>query len=131
MVVTSRLEDRESRCRHHLLKLRMLALRQDGTIHPPQLAAEVRTATNAIIAEAEAMSHASFGVGNQPEPGAETFLWVRISRLVRAADQLVDAARRGDSAELRSRLRRFDALNSAIWTVLALRPRVTPARERP
>lgn len=96
----------------------MLALRQEGTALPQQFATEVRETTNAIVAEAEAMSRASFGAGDRPEPGAETFAWVRINRLAMAADHLVDAARAGDPARLRTTLQRFDALTSAIWAVL-------------
>lgn len=118
MAVTSRMEDRESRCRRQLLKLRMLVLRQDGAILPSQLAAEMADATNSIVAEAESLSRTSLGAGDPPDPGTETFLWVRIARLALAADQVVDAARRGHSAELRARLQRFDALTSAIWAVL-------------
>lgn len=118
MAVTSRMDNRDSRCRRQLLRLRMLALHQDGTAFPLQLAAEMRDVTNEIVAEAEARSHASVGYGDRPEPGTETFLWVRITRLALAADQLVDAARGGDFRELRARFQRFDALTSAIWAVL-------------
>ncbi|HEV3380234.1 MAG TPA: hypothetical protein VG142_04570 [Trebonia sp.] len=85
---------------------------------PPQFADEIRDAANAIVAEAEAVSRASFGAGGRPEPGAETFLWARITRLSRAADQVVDAARNGDAPGLRTHLQRFDTLTSAIWAVL-------------
>jgi hypothetical protein len=117
MAVADQLDGRRARCRRQLFRLRMLILRQDGAGSPVQLGEELRDATNAVVAEAEAMSHESFGSG-RPDPGAETFLWVRITRLALAADQVVDAARNGNAAELRARLLRFDALTSAIWAVL-------------
>ena len=51
----------------------------------------------------------------QPEP--ETFLWVRLTRLARAADDAVNAARTGDASGLRGHLARFSALTTAFWTV--------------
>jgi hypothetical protein len=79
-------------------------------------AAEIRDATNAVIAEVEATSRAVLETSGQ-ELGAETFLWVRVTRLAMAADQAVNAARSGDISALDAHLRHFDALTSAIWTV--------------
>jgi hypothetical protein len=107
--------DRQLRCQRQLLKLRMLVLRQDG-MAPARQAAEIRDATNAVIAEVEATSRAVLEAGGH-EPGAETFLWVRVTRLAMAADRAVNAARRGDLAALDAHLRHFDALTSAMWTV--------------
>jgi hypothetical protein len=55
--------------------------------------------------------------GGRRDPGAETFLWVRVNRLATTADRAVDAARRGDAAGLLAHLRRFETLASAMWTV--------------
>ncbi|MGH3171339.1 MAG: hypothetical protein ACRDN0_36440 [Trebonia sp.] len=118
MAIADQLGGHQARCRQQLLRLRMLVLRQDGTAFPVQLAAEMRDATNVIVAEAEAVGHASFGAGGRPDPGTETFLWVRITRLAVAADQVVNAARNGDAPGLRAHLQRFDTLTSAIWAVL-------------
>jgi hypothetical protein len=94
----------------------MLTLGQDAVVLSAQVAADIRNATNEIIAETEAMSRAVLKAGRQ-EPGAETFLWVRVTRLAQAADQAVMAARNGEIHELRTHLHHFDALTSAIWTV--------------
>lgn len=131
MAVADQLGSHQARCRQQLLKLRMLAQRQDATALHLQFAAEIREATNAIVAEAEAMGHASFRAGGRPEPGAETFLMVRITRLALAADQVVDAARSGDIPGLRARLQRFDTLTSAIWAVLELVPVTAAGDDQP
>jgi hypothetical protein len=93
----------------------MAVLSQDG-MPPLRQAAEIRRATNAVIAEVEAMSRAVLEASRQ-EPGGEAFLWVRVTRLAMAADDAVDAARHGDLAALDAHLRHFDALTRAIWTV--------------
>ena len=78
---------------------------------------EVRDATNAIIAEVEAMSRTAIGASERQQPQAETFLWVRVARLAAAADRAVDAARRRDVPGLRAHLQQFDTLTSALWAV--------------
>lgn len=110
-----RLEQHESRCDRQLLRLRMLALRQDGTELSRRAADEIRDAAQAIVSEAEAMSLAASG---RQETGPHTFLQVRIARLETAAGQAVDAARGGDIRELRAHVRHVDTLASAIRTVL-------------
>jgi hypothetical protein len=107
--------DRQLRCQRQLLRLRLLILSQDG-MTPARQAREIRDATNAVIAEVEATSRTVLEAARQ-EPGAETFLWVRVTRLAMAADQAVNAARSGDTSGLDAHLRHFDALTSAIWTV--------------
>jgi len=94
----------------------MLALGQDTLDLSRQVIAEIRDTTNAVIAETEAMSRVVLKAG-RPEPGAETFLSVRVTRLAQAADQAITAAHRGDVSELRSHLHHFDTLTSAVWTV--------------
>jgi hypothetical protein len=116
MTFDDQMRDHRSRCQRQLSKLRMLTLGQDGMMLPPRLAAEIRDATNAIVAETESMSRIVLRAGRE-EPGAETFLWVRVTRLALAADHAVMAARNGDLHELRAHLHHFDTLTSAIWTV--------------
>lgn len=115
MTFDDQMRDHRSRCQRQLSRLRMLALGQDMVL-PQRVAVEIRDATNAIIAETEAMSRAVLRAGRE-EPGAETFLWVRITRLALAADKAVMAARNGDFHELRTHLHHFDTLTAAIWTV--------------
>jgi hypothetical protein len=110
------LDDYRSRCRQRLLRLRILAGSQDGAVLPLEFSVEVRDATNAIIAEMEAMSRAALRADGQG-PQAETFLWGRIARLASAADRAVDAASSQDVPGLRAHIHQFDTLTSAIWTV--------------
>jgi hypothetical protein len=107
--------DRQLRCQRQLLRLRMLVLSQEG-MTPARRAGEIRAATNAVIAEVEATSRALLKAGEHA-PGAQTFLWVRVTRLALAADQAVHAARSGDISALDAHLRHFDALTSALWAV--------------
>jgi hypothetical protein len=116
MTFDDQMRNHRSRCQRQLSRLRMLTLSQDGVPPPRRVDAEIRDATNAIIAETEAMSRAVLKAGRQ-EPGDETFLWVRLTRLSLAADQAVMAARNGDIHQLRAHLHHFDTLTSAIWTV--------------
>ncbi len=108
-------DDRRLRCQRRLLSARLLVLSPDS-VSPSRLAADVRDATNAVIAEVETMSRAAVEASRR-EPGDETFLWVRVTRLAVAADRAVNAARSGDLAGLDAHLRHFDSLTSAIWTV--------------
>jgi hypothetical protein len=119
MTFADQICDHQRRCRPHLLRLRGLARGEAGTALPRQVTAEVRDATNAIIAEAEAAGRAALAAmaGSRRQPEAETFLWVRLTRLAGAADEAVDAARAADASGLRCHLGRFDALTAAIWTV--------------
>lgn len=107
--------DRRLSCQRQLLRLRLLVLSQDE-LTPYRMAREIRDATNAVMAEVEAVSRAVVEAGPR-EPGSETFLWVRVTRLAMAADQAVSAARSGDHAALDAHVRHFDSLTSAIWTV--------------
>jgi hypothetical protein len=118
MIAVGQIREHESRCRPHLLRLRMLASAEAGAGLPRQATAEVREATNAVIAEAEAAGGAALAImAASREPEAETFLLVRLNRLAVAADEAVSAARGGDGPRLRRLLHRFDALASAIWAV--------------
>lgn len=117
MALAEQIDNHESRCRQHLVRLRMLARTPDDAALSREVAVEVRDATNAIIAEAEAMSRGAIRAAGVRDPQVETFVWVRITRLAAAADRAVGAARSRDIAGLRTYLRHFDALTSAIWAV--------------
>ena len=118
MTVAGQTDNRRVRCRQQLSRLRTLALGQGGTLPSQQAAGEIREAANSVLAEVEAMAMSRTVLeGGRRDPGAETFLWVRVNRLAATADQAVDAARRGDAAGLLAHLRRFETLTSAMWTV--------------
>jgi hypothetical protein len=116
MTLDDQVRERPSPCRQQLLTLRMLGFGQHGTALSGQAAA-VRDVTNAIIAEAEAMSRTALEPGGSGQQGYEVFILVRVARLAMAADRAVTAARSGDAAALRDHLRHFDTLASALWTV--------------
>jgi hypothetical protein len=118
MTFANQTRDHQARCRPHLLRLRLVARGEASTTSSSQVAAEVRDATNAILAEAEAAIRTALAAtDNRLTPATETFLLARLARLADAADEAVDAARGGHAPTLCSRLRRFDELTSAIWTV--------------
>ena len=117
MTANSQLDDYHSRCRQQLLRLRLLAGALDGTALPQEFTAQIRDATNAIIAEVEAMSRGVLLASERQEPQAETFLWVRVARLAATADRAVDAARSRDVPGLLAHLHQFDTLTSALWVV--------------
>jgi len=117
VALAEQIDNHESRCRQHLLRLRMLARTPDDAALSREVAVEVRDATNAIIAEAEAMSRTAITAAGERDPQAETFVWVRITRLATAADRAVGAAHSRDMSQLRADLHHFDALTSAIWAV--------------
>jgi hypothetical protein len=108
MTIADQIDDHQTRCQPHLLSLRMVVGHEAGTALSRQAVLEVIQATEAILAEAEAAVM---------DARAGTFLGVRLSRLASAADDVVAAARAGDTAQLRRHLHRFDVLTSAIWTV--------------
>lgn len=74
----------------------------------------MRDATNVVISEAVTALTAAAD-GHPAESG--TFLWVRLARLARAADEAVDAGRVADASGLHDHLALFIALAAAIWTV--------------
>jgi len=115
MTTADPMRDQQLHCQRQLLQLRMLVLDQDG-MTPARQAAEIRAATNAVIAEVEATSRAVLKAGGHA-PGAQTLLWVRVTRLAMAADQAVHAARSGDTPALDTHLRHFEVLTSALWAV--------------
>ena len=119
MDVTDQLEDHRAHCLPHLLTLRMLARYTPEAPLPWLAVAEVTRATEAILAEVEAAVRAvtGGGPGGTVGPGIGIFLGVRLSRLAAAANDAIAAAGAGDFTQLRTHLRRFDTLTSAIWAV--------------
>lgn len=117
MALYDQLDDHQLRFRQQLMRLRILARSQDSSSLSQPATAELRDATNAIIAEAELMGRAALGADGRREPQAETFWWVRITRLAAAADRAVDAARSRDIPRLRDNLDQFHTLTFAIWAV--------------
>ena len=105
MNLTDQLEDHQARCLPHLLTLRMLARFTPEAPLPWLAVAEVEAAVLAVT-------------GDGPDfPGAGIFLGARLSRLAGTADDAIAAAGAGDFTQLRTQLRRFDTLTSAIWAV--------------
>jgi len=116
MTVADRTDGHQARCLPHLLTLRMLASHDAEAPSPWLVMAEVAHATDVILAEVEAAGReVRAAMGGGPGPGI--LLSVRLSRLAVAADDAVAAAGAGDFTQLRRRLRRFEALTSAIWAV--------------
>ncbi len=129
MTVTDKIEDHQARCLPYMLRLRMIARDEAGAALTWQAVTEVIAATGAILAEAEAAdsdARAAAGGG----PGATTFLAVRLSRLMTAANDAIAAAGEGDSGQLRRHLHRFEVLTSAIWTVQQAVSSPDPGRHR-
>lgn len=118
MTFADQLRDHQARCQPHLLRLRLVARGEASTTAARQIAAEVREATNAVLAEAEAAIRTALAATEgRRKPATETFLWARLARLADAADGVVSAAHGGHAPTLRTGLRRFDELTSAIWAV--------------
>jgi hypothetical protein len=120
MTLTDEIQDHRVRCQSHLLTLRLLACGEPVAELLLRIMTEATEATGAILAEvtaagSDARAVAASGSGGR---GAETLLQARLSRLASAAGDLVAATVAGDLAEVRRQLDRFDALTSAIWTVL-------------
>jgi hypothetical protein len=115
MVLADQLDDHQLRLRRQLMRLRVLASSRDGSSLSQEAVAEIRDASNVIIAEAEAMSRTAIGAGRREEPQAETLVWVRIARLAAVADRAVDAARSRDMPGLRAHLDQFHTFTFAIW----------------
>lgn len=116
MTIADQIDDHQARCQPYVLRLRMIARDEPGTAPGWQAAADVTEAAEAILAEAEAAAGEALAAG-RGGPGTGIFLTVRLSRLAVAANDVIAAARAGDSARLRRHLRRFEVLTAAIWTV--------------
>ncbi len=127
MTITDKIEDHQARCQPYMLRLRMIARDDPGTVLTRQAVTEIVQATAAILAEAKASGSDARAAGS---PGAGTFLNVRLSRLAVAANDAIAAAGDGDSGLLRRHLHRFEVLTSAIWTVQQAVSVPDPGRRR-
>jgi len=121
----NQIEKHQARCQPYLVRLRMLAHGEAEAVLSRRVIVEIAQATDAIVAEAEAAgndaraaSQASPGWSSPGHPAAGPFLRVRLNRLAAAAEDAIAAARAANFADMRSHLRRFDTLTTAIWTVL-------------
>ena len=119
MTFADQIREHQSQCHPYLRLLWLLARDEDEVTVPRQVTVGVREATSAVIARAETTIRAGLAATarSNRDPAMEVFLQVRLTRLADAADEAVKAARACDTPRLRSVLRRFEALTSAIWTV--------------
>jgi len=118
MAVTDDVHAHHARCGPYLARLAVLAQHPADAPLPPGAAAEAAAAAGAVLAEAQAAGHAVVtGAAAGERPRVAEFLAARLARLSAVATAAVSAARGGDTAALRSELRRFEALTAALWTV--------------
>jgi hypothetical protein len=115
MNVAGEIADHQARCLPHLISLQMLAQGEAGVPLPPWATTEVARAAGAILIEAETAGRTALTSQN---PVDRPFLRDLLDHLTAAADDAIAAARTGDSAGMSGHLRRFDALASAIWTMV-------------
>lgn len=117
MSVADAIHDYHERTLPHLARLRMLSGGEAAASPSPGVAAEVATATRAVLAQAEAASRLALAASRHGsrDGGPGLYLAAGIALLTAAAEDAVAAARDGDAAALRQRLLRFDTLTSAIY----------------
>jgi len=118
MSVADAIHGYHERSMPHLARLRILTGSEAGPPPSPGVAAEVATATSAVLAQAEAASRLALAATRRGSSGDVSVLFqaARLARLTAAADEAVAAARHGNAATLRERLLRFDTLTAAIYT---------------
>jgi hypothetical protein len=119
MNVTDDVRHHHTRCAWDRARLRMLASDPGGAPLPPGAVRQVVQATGAVLAEAREAARTALTAGpaSRRPAGRRSFLAARLTRLETAAHDAIASAREGDTAALRQRLRRFDTLTSAMWTV--------------
>lgn len=113
-----------------LARLRMLARGEPGVPVPAAAVRDIEAATGAVVAEARAAQRAVLSAlgSSRRGPATARLLDARLARLAAAAQDAVSAARDGNGAALRERVRRFGALTSATCTVqLAVAPGRQPS----
>ncbi len=121
MTVPEDIREHHTHCVPYQVRLRILARDEASAPLPPGIVHEVSQATSAILAGAIAAERAAVAAvtgGGRGGSRVARFLAARLARLAAAADYVVTAARDGNAVALRQHLRRFDALTSALWTVL-------------
>jgi hypothetical protein len=116
MTLIETIEDHQSRCQPHLLRLQMIAHGNADVILTRQSVVEIAQATRAILTEAETAARGAWGV-SRGGPGAAALLQARLNRLAVTVEDAIAAAGSGDFGQLRRHLDRFVALTAAIWTV--------------
>jgi len=138
MVTAYDIRDHYAHCTPHLARLRMVARYEVGEPLPAAVADEVGHEISVILAEAQtAASVAVAAVTGTRRRAVAGLLSARLARLAAAAREATDAAQQADVAMLGRKLRRFEVLTSAMWTVqqamsgrpAAVRP-VRPAPQR-
>ncbi len=137
MSVPEQVQQCRVRCAPDISGLRMLARDLADVPLTPGGVLQTAQATNAIVVQARAGCRTALGAagvagGGLPRSGDLSLLTTRLARLEAAAGAAVAAASQGNTASLRRHLWRFDALTTAIWTVLssvATGSRLTQARE--
>ncbi len=109
------------RCAPDISGLRMLARDLADVPLTPGGVLQTAQATNAIVVQARAGCRTALGGvnGGPPRSGDLSLLATRLARLEAAAGAAVVAASQGNTTSLRRHLWRFDALTTAIWTVLS------------
>jgi hypothetical protein len=119
MNVTDDVRHHHTRCARDRARLRMLASDPGGAPLSPGAVRQVVQATSAVLAEAREAARTALTAGpaSHRPSGRRPFLAARLTRLENAAHEAIASARAGDIAALRQRLRRFDTLTSAMWTV--------------
>jgi len=70
MTCADQIREHQARCQPHLLRLRLLARGEARTTAPRQIAAEVREATNAVLAEAEAAIRTALAAAERMRGGS-------------------------------------------------------------
>ncbi len=112
-------------CAALVARLGMLAADQDSTALSPDFTGQLGELTSAIVAQAEIAGQTVTASMTDRRRAAEVtrFLSARLTRMATAAQDVMGAAERGDMGALRRQLRRFEVLETAMWTVqAALRP---------
>lgn len=107
-----------ARCGPYLARLALLAGSPPSAPLPAGAATDVAVAVDAILVQVEAAGRVvmSSAAGSQRTAIGE-FLTARLVRLETAAGDAITAAYGGDATVLRARLRQFDTLTTALWTV--------------
>jgi hypothetical protein len=131
MATADDIRDHSARCAPHLAWLRVLTAREAEEPFPPALADEVSQEISLILAEVHAAARAAVAaVAATRRNAVSGFLEVRLTRLAAAAREAADAAKEADTAALRRKLGRFEALTSAMWAVeLATSPQLSAVRQ--
>ena len=127
MIASDAVHDHQARCALHLARLWMLAGGPGGAPLRPCAVQQIIEATDAILAEVRTAGSDMFPAADRGAPGSVPpprgapgrvpLLATRLTRLEKAALQMIDSVRSGNAAALREQIARFDVLTSAMWTI--------------